>query len=195
VLTTGPAHAASSVTFADGVLSIQGDAASNSLNVGSTAVGVITLNGVAVLDGQATVDNVQILGMDGGEGNDTLRIDASIPAKVAGKLVGGPGNDTLIGGSGDDIVDLGPDADADQFTWKAGEGNDVMVDGGGQTDTLRVIGSDGSDSLNTDTNINDPSQAFAQLTGAGQGSEFLRFTGFEAMKILLGAGGDSRVGG
>jgi Ca2+-binding RTX toxin-like protein len=224
VLTTGTAHAASTVTFADGVLSIKGDAGSNSLTVSRNDAGAITLNGLAVLDGQATVDNVQIIGMDGGEGNDTLRIDETNGAMPPGKFAGGPGNDHLVGGSRDDIldgaeggdrieggagadridgsagndkviggpgidtVDLG--ADADEFTWKTGEGDDVMVDGGGQKDTLRVTGSDGSDSLSTDTNFNDPSQAFAHLIVVGQGSEFMNFAGFEEMKIDLGAGAD-----
>ena len=225
VLTAGTANAAGTVTFTDGVLSIQGDAGANSLTVGRNVAGAITLNGLVVLDGQATVDNVQVIGMDGGAGNDTLRIDETNGAMPAGKLVGGPGNDQLVGGSrddildgtdggdridggagndridggagndkviggpGDDTVDLG--ADADEFTWKTGQGNDVMVDGGGQKDTLLVIGSDGSDSLDANTDFNDPSHAFAHLLVSGQASEFLNFTGFELMKIDLGAGADS----
>ena len=99
VLTAGAAHAASTVTFADGVLTIDGDNASNSLNVSSTGAGLITLNGVVVLGGQATLGNVEVIAMDGGAGNDTLRIDETNGTMPSAKLVGGPGNDKLTGGS------------------------------------------------------------------------------------------------
>src|SRR5215213_1160138 len=127
VLTGGSAHAASTTTptFQDGVLTIDGDAFSNSLTVGRTAGGVITLNGVVVLGGQATVDNVDIIGMDGGAGNDTLRIDESNGAMPPAKMVGGLGNDELAGGSSADILDGADGADA--ISGKAGADT---IDGG-----------------------------------------------------------------
>jgi len=177
------------VTFADGVLTIDGDTASNSLNVSSTGAGLITLNGVVVLGGQATLGNVEVIAMDGGAGNDTLRIDETNGTMPSAKLVGGPGNDKLTGGSradiidGADIVDLGPDSD--QFTWTAGDGRDVL-NGGDQTDTLSFTGHDGADSLSSNTNTNDESEAFLQLTEDGGTTDFAHYTGFEELKVELG---------
>jgi Ca2+-binding RTX toxin-like protein len=221
----GAAHALSAPAFEDGVLTINGDATRNGFTVGRTVSGVLTLNGAPVLNGQVTVDNVAIIAMDAGAGNDTLRIDntngAMPPAKLAGgagndqiaggsaddiidgadgadtldggaghdRIDGGAGNDKVIGGPGKDTVDLG--ADSDDFTWKTGEGNDVMVDGGGELDRLRVIGSDGPDGLSTGTNFNDESEGFVGLLKVGEGSEFLGFVGFEQMMIDLGGGPDS----
>ena len=75
VLATATAHAAGTVTFADGALIVTGDDAANRLIVGSTTQGLITLNGVVVLGGQATLANVEVIGIDGGAGNDNVRID------------------------------------------------------------------------------------------------------------------------
>ena len=60
--------------------------------------------------------------IDGGEGNDTI--------------TGGLGNDTLLGGNGNDI-----------FNYTIGDGAGTL-DGGAGTDTLRIIGTDGADTLN-----------------------------------------------
>jgi Ca2+-binding RTX toxin-like protein len=156
VLFGGSAHAATTTTFTDGVLSINGDAVSNSLNVGRTADGVITLNGVIVLDGQATVDNVDIIGMDGGAGNDTLRIDESNGTMPPAKLVGGVGNDQLTGGSGDDIID-GADG-ADSILGNAG---DDIIDGGAGND--KVIGGPGDDTVDLGADADE----FTFKTGEG----------------------------
>jgi hypothetical protein len=219
------AHALSAPVFEDGVLTINGDATRNGFTVGRTISGVLTLNGTPVLNGQVTVDNVAIIAMDAGEGNDTLRIDNTNGALPPAKLVGGAGNDQITGGSADDIIDGGDGgdtvdggagndridggagndkvfggpgkdtvdlgADSDDFTWKTGEGNDVMVDGGGELDRLRVIGSDGPDGLSTNTNFNDESEGFVQLFKVNEGSEFLGFVGFEQMMINLGGGEDN----
>ena len=43
-------------------------------------------------------------------------------------LYGGPGNDTLVGGNGDDILSGGPGDD----TITGGRGNDILIGGPGQ---------------------------------------------------------------
>jgi Ca2+-binding RTX toxin-like protein len=181
VLMTEPANAATTVTLEDRVLSITGDAASNSLSVGRRPDGIITLNGAIVLNGQATVGNVDIIGMDGGEGNDTLRIDETNGSMPAAKLVGGIGNDRITGGSGDDIIDGGEGADsidggagADRID--CGAGNDKVI--GGPGDDIVDLGAD--------------SDVFTVKTGEGNdrkvdgadGTDTLRVTGSDGVDLV-----------
>jgi Ca2+-binding RTX toxin-like protein len=157
VLFAAPANAAPTITFTGGVLTINGDASNNGLVVGQTPAHIVTLNGSPVLGGTVPVANVQVVRMNGGAGDDTLKLDETNGPMPAGELDGGPGNNTLIGGSqadtltggngidraiggpGDDTVSLGDGSD--QFTWNPGDGND-HVDGNAGTDTLIFNGSD-----------------------------------------------------
>jgi Ca2+-binding RTX toxin-like protein len=158
-LTAVPAHAApAGVTVAlnGSVLTVTGDAGNNGLVAGRTPAGTITLNGAVVLGGTATTATVSLIHMDGGAGDDTLKIDETNGVMPQGEfiggdgrdkitggsgadtIVGGPGNDRVVGGPGNDTVSLG--ADADEFTLNTGDGND-HVDGGAGTDSLIVNGS------------------------------------------------------
>jgi Ca2+-binding RTX toxin-like protein len=159
VLFTAPANAAPTITFTAGVLTINGDAGNNGLVVGQTPAPdhIVTLNGTPVLGGTVPVTSVQVVSINGGAGDDTLKLDETNGQMPAGILDGGPGNNTLIGGSkadtliggsgidraiggpGDDTVSLG--GGSDQFTWNPGDGSD-HVDGGAGTDTLIFNGSD-----------------------------------------------------
>ena len=157
VLFAAPANAAPTITFTAGVLTINGDAGNNGLVAGQTPAHIVTLNGTPVLGGTVPVTSVQVVRMNGGAGDDTLKLDETNGPMPAGQLDGGPGNNTLIGGSqadtltggngidraiggpGDDTVSLGDGSD--QFTWNPGDGND-HVDGGAGTDTLIFNGSD-----------------------------------------------------
>ena len=163
VLFAAPANAAPTITFTGGVLTINGDAGNNGLVVGQTPAHIVTLNGTPVLGGTVPVASVQVVRMNGGAGDDTLKLDETNGPLPGGILDGGPGNDTLIGGSkadtliggpdngidraiggpGDDTVSLG--GGSDQFTWNPGDGSD-HVDGGAGTDTLIFNGSDRSPS-------------------------------------------------
>lgn len=158
IVAVGPVAAAPTPapTFEDGVLTINGDSASNSLNVGRTMAGAITVNGVVILGGQATVDNVAVIGMDGGEGNDTLRIDETNGPMPPAKLVGGVGNDKLTGGSADDIIDGADGADSID----GGAGGD-RIDGGAGND--KVVGGPGNDTVN----LGADSDEFTWNTGQG----------------------------
>jgi Ca2+-binding RTX toxin-like protein len=159
VLFAAPANAAPTptITFTGGVLTINGDAGNNGLAVGQTPAHIVTLNGTPVLGGTVPVTSVQVVRMNGGAGDDTLKLDETNGPMPRGILDGGPGNNTLIGGSqadtliggngidraiggpGDDTVSLG--GGSDQFTWNPGDGSD-HVDGGAGTDTLIFNGSD-----------------------------------------------------
>src|SRR4051794_1874766 len=154
-----PANAATTIAFAGGVLTINGDAANNVLVVGQTTDHIVTLNGSKVLVRGVTVPvvDVHVVRMAGGSGDDTLSFDETNGPMPAGKFVGDDGNDKLVGGSnddnlignngidrstgggGDDTVSLGNDSD--QFTWSPRDGND-HVDGDAGTDTLIFNGSD-----------------------------------------------------
>jgi hypothetical protein len=49
-----------------------------------------------VLDGTVPVADVQVVRMNGGAGDDTLRLDETSGPMPRGELDGGPGRDTLI---------------------------------------------------------------------------------------------------
>ena len=152
-----PASAAepATITLDNGILTIDGNAADNGLIVGRSSAGVISLNGTPVLGGTATLSTVSLIRMNGGAGNDTLKLDETNGAMPAAELTGGDGNDKLAGGSrvdklfggngidrisggpGDDLVSMG--ADADEFTLNTGDGSDHL-DGDGGKDTLLFNG-------------------------------------------------------
>jgi Ca2+-binding RTX toxin-like protein len=214
-----PANAATTITFAGAVLTINGDAANNGLVVGQTTAHTVTLNGSKVLVRGAPVPvvDVQVVRMDGGSGDDTLSFDETNGPMPAGKFVGDDGNDKLVGGSkddnliggngndrstggrGDDTVGLGDDSD--QFTWSPGDGDD-HVDGDSGTDTLIFNGSDRAPSDGFATE-------FVRFEGAGSRTTIIRqlfpsaplppernvlsVSGFEQVKTLT-AGGPNSVG-
>ena len=109
-------------------------------------------------------DNVLI----GGPGND--------------HLVGGPGFDDVSGGKGSDVANLG--GDFDRFTWKPGDGSDV-VDGGASRDSLSLTGTNDA-------------EAFA-LDADGRGLRLTRdldnvvlaLAGLEEIDPVLGGGADT----
>ncbi|MEU5879156.1 hypothetical protein [Spirillospora sp. NPDC047279] len=133
-----PAHAATTVAFSGGVLSIAGDTAANSLTVGRTPAGVITLNGapVQVPGDDPTTANVQRVHIDGGDGGDTLRLDETGGPMPPGEFIGGEGDDALTGGSRADILSGGAGLDAlfgkgGDDTMTGGIGNDKATGGPG----------------------------------------------------------------
>lgn len=152
-LFAAPAHAASaSVTFENGLLSITGDGGRNSLVVGSTPAGVITLNGIEAAAG-ATTATVTTVRLTGGGGDDILRLDETNHPLPPGDLIGGDGNDQLLGGSSGDTLDGGPGLDtiiglAGVDTIFGGAGNDKV--NGGPGDDLVSLG-DGSDEFTINT--------------------------------------------
>jgi Ca2+-binding RTX toxin-like protein len=144
------------VTLNGSLLTITGDSAANSLTVGHTAAGAITLNGTEVLGGTATTANVSDIVMDGGAGNDTLRLDETNGAMPRIKFLGGEGNDQLFGGSGADSLLGGPGAD----TLVGNGGDDNLV---GDAGNDKVIGGPGDDTVS----LGDDSDQFTWNPGDG----------------------------
>lgn len=175
-LTAAPAHATSTgvtVTLAHAELVVTGDASANSLVVGRTVAGLITLNGVPVLGGTATTDTVSDIVMDGGAGNDTLQVDETRGRIPRIQFIGGSGNDQLIGGAGADSLLGGPGAD----TLVGNGGDDDLVGGAGND---KVIGGPGNDTVS----LGEGSDQFTWNPGDGSdkvdgdaGSDTLVFNG------------------
>lgn len=175
-----PAQAAPAgvtVTLNGSLLTINGDSAANSLTVGRTTAGAITLNGTPVLGGTATTANVSDIVMDGGAGNDTLRLDetSGLPLPRI-EFRGGEGNDQLAGGSGGDTLLGGPGADT-----LLGNGGDDNLTGDIGND--KVIGGPGNDTVS----LGDGSDQFTWNPGDGDdqvdgeaGTDTLIFNGSDA---------------
>src|SRR5581483_3558165 len=134
-----------------GVLTVQGDSASNNIVVSRDAAGVLLVNGgaVTVQGGTATVANTALIQVFAHDGNDTVTLDEANGTLPAANLFGGNGNDVLTGGSGNDM--LFGQAGNDTLLGKGGndllfggDGNDVMTGGAG--DDL-VFGQAGNDRM------------------------------------------------
>jgi len=201
-----PANAATTISFNNGVLKIVGDAADNSFTVGRTPAGVITLNGAQVVGGAATVSNVSVVHLEGGAGNDILRFDETNGPMPKGEFLGGDGRDafkggsaadTLLGGAGidrgtggpgDDTVNFG--ADADEFTWNVGDGND-HIDGDAGQDTLIFNGNDDDfESVTLGHYRGGPRFSISRSLAQG-GIEEVDASGVELVKANLGGGVDN----
>jgi Ca2+-binding RTX toxin-like protein len=128
---------ASAITAAfnpgQGVLTVKGTPAANSIVVSRDPAGAILVNGgaVAIRGGRPTVAKTTLIRVLGRAGNDQLSLDEANGPLPKATLDGGPGNDTLTGGAGADRLIGGP-------------GNDTLLGKGG-VDVLR--GGAGSDSL------------------------------------------------
>ena len=125
-----------------GLLSVFDDNLNNTIVVSRDAAGTIFINGgaVTVTGGTATVANTSLIQVFGTGGNDMISLDETNGALPAAQLFGGAGNDTLIGGSGNDQLFGG--AGNDTLLGKAG--NDLLFGGDGN-DTL--IGGTGNDQM------------------------------------------------
>jgi Ca2+-binding RTX toxin-like protein len=172
-----PADAATTVTLDQGTLSVVGDLGGNALVVGRTPAGTITLNGTPVLGGTATVDSVILVHLDGGDGNDVLKLDESNGIMPKADLLGGAGVDKLTSGSGDDALDGGAGNDyltggAGSDTIAGGDGNDQVT--GGTGDDTAALGA-GSDQFVWNPGDGD------DVVDGDDGTDALRFNGSPAV--------------
>ena len=198
--------------FANGVLTVTGDGANDTIVVRSLAAnGAIQVNGVNT--GQ-TLSNTFGLFVDGNGGNDLIDI-AQLNTSFFSQqpnLDGGAGNDTIVGSAGGDILTGG--AGNDSMTGNAGTD---LLDGGDDNDTLTgnlgndlFIGGNGEDRAKEVANVNVTINA-TTMTGLGTdqigGMEEIQLTGgtagnrFDATAATAdllfdgGAGNDTLLGG
>jgi RTX calcium-binding nonapeptide repeat (4 copies) len=90
-----------------GTLSVFGDNLDNAIVISRDALGVISVNGEVPLAGGIpggfpTVFNTHSISVFGAGGNDLIRLDETNGPLPSARLFGMSGNDTLLGGSGDD---------------------------------------------------------------------------------------------
>jgi Ca2+-binding RTX toxin-like protein len=99
---------------------------------------------------------IETLEMNGRSGDDRISGTSGLVRLIALRMNGGPGDDTLIGSDGDDVMDAGTGDDTmvcgaghdemrgnrgdDRMVWNDGDGSDVMVGQAGR-DTAEVNGS------------------------------------------------------
>jgi hypothetical protein len=121
----------------------------------------------------ASTDMMELT-LAGGSGTNTL-----IGGPGDDHLVGGPDFDDVSGGKGSDVVWMG--GDFDRFTWKPGDGSDV-VDGGSSRDSISVQGTSAAEAFD--------------LQPDGRGLRFdvgvpLVLAGIEEIDAVAGGGADT----
>jgi predicted lipoprotein with Yx(FWY)xxD motif len=157
-----PAHFFKRPKLRHGVLTIVGTAAADQIALRLASGDPDALQVDVGDNGSAnfTFDRNRItkIEVDGAAGDDTIRIDESngvftdsIPTTIDGgpgndTIAGGSGAETLIGGDGNDVIDGNKGADSafmgagdDTFVWDPGDGSDV-VEGQDGSDTMRFNG-------------------------------------------------------
>jgi Ca2+-binding RTX toxin-like protein len=174
-----------------GLLSVFGDNIDNTIAASRDAAGAILINGdaVPVTGGQPTVANTQLIQIFGQGGNDTISLDETNGALPGAQLFGGNGNDTLTGGSGNDLLFGGAGNDT-----LLGKGGDDQLFGGDGNDTL--IGGTGNDQMfggaGNDRMIWNPGEGTDLMEG-GDGNDTAEVNGGNGSEVFtIGANG-SRV--
>jgi Ca2+-binding RTX toxin-like protein len=132
-----------------GILSVHGDGAANTITVSRDAAGALFVNGGAVVvrGGIPTVANTTRISVFGLGGDDTITLDEGNGALAGANLFGGVGNDTLTGGSGADRLYgqtgndtlLGKGGNDQSF---GGVGNDTLTGGTGDDQAFGQAGND-----------------------------------------------------
>src|SRR5262245_33668367 len=125
-------------TFSGAILNVLGDAQNNTVTLGQDPTGMLLVNAgaVPIQGGIATVFNTSLIQAFGQAGDDTITLDESIGLMPSADLFGGAGNDTLVGGSANDL--LFGQAGNDRLLGKGGsdqlfgrDGNDILTGGDG----------------------------------------------------------------
>jgi len=180
--TSASAQAAVTASFANGILSVNGDSQANALTISRNAAGTILVNGgaVPVAGGTPSVANTSRISVFGLGGNDTLTLNEATGALPQAHLFGGTGNDTLTGGSGND--QLFGESGNDTLLGKGGfdflfggNDNDTLTGGDaddqvfGQSGTDRMIWNPGDD---TDLNEGGAGTDTVEVNGGGGAEQF-----------------------
>ncbi|HEY3060706.1 MAG TPA: calcium-binding protein [Chloroflexota bacterium] len=163
----------------------------NTITISRDAAGNILVNGGAVhiVGGTPTVANTSLIEVFGQRGNDTIVLNEANGALPHGYLFGGEGNDTLVGGSGADLLfgQAGNDTllgkgGADQLF--GGTDNDTLT--GGDADD-QVFGESGDDRL-----IWNPGDD-TDLDEGGDGSDTVVVNGGNGAEVFTVTANGTRV--
>jgi Ca2+-binding RTX toxin-like protein len=180
-----------SFTSGAGLLSVFGDDLDNAVTISRNAAGLILINGgaVQVTGGQPTVANTSQMLVFGQAGNDMLVLDESNGALPPAQMFGGTGNDTLIGGSGGDLL-FGQSGN-DTLLGKGGSdllfggaGNDVLTGGDGDD---QVFGEGGNDRM-----IWNPGDD-TDLFEGGDGTDTAEVNGGNGAEVFTATANGTRV--
>jgi Ca2+-binding RTX toxin-like protein len=181
-VTSVPASAATTASFSNGVLTVNGDSANNSIVVTRDAAGKILINNgaVAVSGGAPTIANTTQIRLNGLAGQDALTLDQANGALPAAVLSGGADPDVLTGGSGND--QLFGQGDNDTLLGKGGfdllfggTANDTITGGDaddqafGQSGNDRMVWNPGDD---TDLNEGGAGTDTVEVNGGGGAEQF-----------------------
>ncbi|HET9737409.1 MAG TPA: calcium-binding protein [Solirubrobacteraceae bacterium] len=177
-----PASAATTSTFSAGVLTVTGDAATNTITISRDAAGKILVNNgaVTVVGGVPTVANTSLINVFGLGGQDVISLSETNGALPAAHLFGGVGNDTLTGGSGGDQL-FGQGGNDTLL----GRGGFDLLFGGSENDTItggdaddQAFGQSGSDRMiwnpGDDTDLNEGGENVdtVEVNGGGGAEQF-----------------------
>jgi Ca2+-binding RTX toxin-like protein len=174
-----------------GIVSVFGDTQDNTIVVSRDAAGQILVNGgaVAIQGGVATVANTALIQIFGQDGNDNLSLDETNGVLPAANLFGGAGDDTLTGGSGNDML-FGQGGN-DTLLGKrgndllfGGDGNDILIGGPGDD---QVFGEGGNDRM-----IWNPGDGSA-LNEGGDGIDTVEVNGGNAAETFTVTPNGTRV--
>src|SRR5262249_44867052 len=118
-----------------GQLTVFGDVQGNTIVTSRDAAGRILVNGGAVptVGGTPTVANTSLIQVFGQGGNDTIAVNEANGAMPAVNIFGGDGNDTITGGSGNDLLF----GQAGNDIIRGGAGNDFLFGGDGNDTPTR----------------------------------------------------------
>jgi Ca2+-binding RTX toxin-like protein len=119
---------------ATGQLTVLGDAVGNTIVTSRDASGRILINGGSItpVGDVPTVANTSLIDIFGQAGNDTISVNEANGPMPAANIFGGDGNDSITGGSANDLL--------------FGQAGNDTINGGGGNDLL--FGGDGNDILN-----------------------------------------------
>lgn len=169
------AEPAVTATVADGTLHVVGSASSDRIALRLSRDDRTQLQIDIGDDGSADLtfdlNSFDAIDVEAGNGNDTVRIDdvngkftTSKATRIDGQngddtLIGGGGNEVLVGGRGDDVIDGNGGADTaflgqgdDTFVWDPGDGSDV-VEGGAGFDKMVFNGAGGNEVMAASANF------------------------------------------
>ena len=161
-------------------ITVTGDATDETITIGESAGGLITLNGSTNLGGAtAAADGSFTLTVNANAGDDTVVIET--PDLAAGTINGGDGDDTLNGTARNDVMSGGAGDD----TLNGADGNDRIL---GDPGTDEMLGGNGNDEM-----VWNPGDGNDKMDGEGGGGDDAVFNGGNNSEVFAISPNDGRV--